>query len=156
MFSRALQIVSKGLTFHIKLGARLHFIREQTVAQVEIEQTEEQQKLIQQFFSIVTLQQSYHSQEVDYLASLEGEAQLTPEPEKAKITCRKSTFQINEKVLNELDKLHLTLQLELGKANAPYKEVIVEEALVRLLEQESSDRSALISVLLERQKSRDV
>jgi hypothetical protein len=38
--------------------------------------------------------------------------------------------QISEEVLHQLDKLHLTLQLELGKANAPYKEVIVEEALV--------------------------
>jgi hypothetical protein len=48
---------------------------------------------------------------------------------------RKSTFQISETVLLQLDQVHLRLQLELGKAIAPYKEVIVEEALVRLLEQ---------------------
>ena len=68
---------------------------------------------------------------------------------------RKSTFQINEEVLHLLDKLHLTLQLELGKTVAPYKEVIVEEALARLLEEVNSDRGALICALVERQKSRD-
>lgn len=68
---------------------------------------------------------------------------------------RKSTFQISETVLLQLDQVHLTLQLELGKAIAPYKEVIVEEALVRLLEQFADDRSELIEVLVSRQKSRD-
>ena len=67
---------------------------------------------------------------------------------------RKSTFQINSEVLSQLDRLHLTLQLEMGKSNAPYKEVIVEEALVRLLEEVHSDRKALIEALLERHKSR--
>lgn len=68
---------------------------------------------------------------------------------------RKSTFQISETVLLQLDQVHLTLQLELGKAIAPYKEVIVEEALVRLLEQFADDRLGLIEVLVSRQKSRD-
>jgi len=72
-----------------------------------------------------------------------------------KVSLRKSTFQISEDVLHQLDKLHLTLQLELGKAHAPYKEVIVEEALVQLLESFNSDRAALIEVLMSRQKSRD-
>ncbi|MEH2293390.1 hypothetical protein [Nostoc sp.] len=72
-----------------------------------------------------------------------------------KVSLRKSTFQISEEVLHQLDKLHLTLQLELGKANAPYKEVIVEEALVQLLESFNSDRVTLIEVLMSRQKSRD-
>nr|AZL96602.1 hypothetical protein [Anabaena sp. CCAP 1446/1C] len=72
-----------------------------------------------------------------------------------KLKLRKSTFQISETVLNQLDQVHLTLQLELGKAIAPYKEVIVEEALVQLLEQIISDRTALIEVLASRQKSRD-
>ncbi|GBG23550.1 hypothetical protein NIES4072_72620 [Nostoc commune NIES-4072] len=72
-----------------------------------------------------------------------------------KVSLRKSTFQISEEVLHQLDKLHLTLQLELGKAHAPYKEVIVEEALVQLLESFNSDRAALIEVLMSRQKSRD-
>jgi hypothetical protein len=68
---------------------------------------------------------------------------------------RKSTFQISETVLLQLDQVHLRLQLELGKAIAPYKEVIVEEALVRLLEQFVADRPGLIEVLVSRQKSRD-
>lgn len=72
-----------------------------------------------------------------------------------KISLRKSTFQISEEVLHQLDKLHLTLQLELGKANAPYKEVIVEEAIVQLLESFNSERTSLIDVLMSRQKSRD-
>ncbi|WP_414755932.1 hypothetical protein [Anabaena sp. CCY 9910] len=72
-----------------------------------------------------------------------------------KVSLRKSTFQISEDVLHQLDKLHLTLQLELGKPHAPYKEVIVEEALVQLLESFNSDRAALIEVLMSRQKSRD-
>ncbi|RCJ17494.1 hypothetical protein A6770_33925 [Nostoc minutum NIES-26] len=72
-----------------------------------------------------------------------------------KISLRKSTFQISEDVLHQLDKLHLTLQLELGKANAPYKEVIVEEAIVQLLESFNSSRTSLINVLMSRQKSRD-
>lgn len=72
-----------------------------------------------------------------------------------KVSLRKSTFQISEEVLHQLDKLHLTLQLELGKAHAPFKEVIVEEALVQLLESFNSDRAALIEVLMSRQKSRD-
>lgn len=72
-----------------------------------------------------------------------------------KISLRKSTFQISEDVLHQLDKLHLTLQLELGKANAPYKEVIVEEAIVQLLESFNSERTSLIDVLMSRQKSRD-
>ena len=67
---------------------------------------------------------------------------------------RKSTFQISETVLLQLDQVHLRLQLELGKAIAPYKEVIVEEALVRLLEQFVDDRPGLIEVLVSRQKSR--
>jgi hypothetical protein len=68
---------------------------------------------------------------------------------------RQSTFQISETVLLQLDQMHLTLQLELGKAIAPYKEVIVEEALVRLLEQFVDDRPGLIEVLVSRRKSRD-
>lgn len=74
------------------------------------------------------------------------------EPEK--VVCRKSTFQINAKILDLLDKLHLNLQLEMGKANAPFKEVIVEEALVRLLEQVDIDRQAVVSALVQRQESR--
>ncbi|OKH42919.1 hypothetical protein NIES2101_31910 [Calothrix sp. HK-06] len=91
------------------------------------------------------------SEQVDNTTS----QQVEPENEPKKVVCRKSTFQINAKVLDLLDKLHLTLQLEMGKANAPFKEVIVEEALVRLLEQVDIDRQAVVSVLVQRQESRD-
>jgi hypothetical protein len=47
--------------------------------------------------------------------------------------------------LQQLDKFHLQLQLELGKGSAPYKEVIVEEALVRLLEQAQENPEELIA-----------
>jgi len=79
---------------------------------------------------------------------------IFPLPAEA-IKLRKSTFQISETVLHKLDQLHLTLQLELGKAKAPYKEVIVEEALVRLLEEVINERSTLIDAFIQRQKSRD-
>ncbi len=65
---------------------------------------------------------------------------------------RKATFKLSESVLERLDTFHLQLQLELGKANAPYKEVIVSEALSQLLEQVIQDRDALIARLQERQK----
>ncbi len=67
---------------------------------------------------------------------------------------RKSTFQISEEVLNQLEQLHLGLQLELGKKDAPYKEVIVEEAIVQLLEQMNSNRTELLEVLAKRQTER--
>ncbi|CCQ70619.1 hypothetical protein CWATWH0402_5761 [Crocosphaera watsonii WH 0402] len=48
----------------------------------------------------------------------------------------------------------MQLQLDLGKANAPYKEVIVEEAISLLLEEMESNRDELIEVLQERQSQR--
>jgi hypothetical protein len=57
-------------------------------------------------------------------------------------------------VLQQLDKFHLQLQLELGKGSAPYKEVIVEEAIAQLLEQAQSNPEALIAVLRQRQEKR--
>ncbi|NJK50657.1 hypothetical protein HC931_23325 [Candidatus Gracilibacteria bacterium] len=71
-----------------------------------------------------------------------------------KLKLRKSTFQISEAVLARLDQLHLQLQLELGKANAPYKEEIVEFAIVQLLEQANSNRAQLIEALLKRHQER--
>jgi hypothetical protein len=70
------------------------------------------------------------------------------------LNLRKSTFQISEAVLTKLDQLHLQLQLELGKANAPYKEAIVEFAIVQLLEQANSNRAQLIEALLKRHQER--
>jgi hypothetical protein len=78
---------------------------------------------------------------------------LTSQPVN-KTVIRKATFQLNEAVLQQLDKFHLQLQLELGKGSAPYKEVIVEEAITRLLEQAQSNPEELIAVLRLRQDKR--
>lgn len=72
-----------------------------------------------------------------------------------KLTIRKATFQLSESVLEQLDIFHLQLQLEIGKANAPYKEVIVEEAIAQLLEQAKLDRAKLIEALKQRQQQRE-
>ena len=100
-----------------------------------------------------TMEQVTINREITSQQSDKSAIQQVDNIEKPKL--RKSTFQISETVLLQLDQVHLTLQLELGKAIAPYKEVIVEEALVRLLEQFVDDRSGLIEVLVSRQKSRD-
>lgn len=67
---------------------------------------------------------------------------------------RKATFQISEKVLNELDRKHLELQLELGKNNAPYKEVIVEAAISQLLAQAASEPDKFLKVVQSIQSER--
>lgn len=71
-----------------------------------------------------------------------------------KTKLRKSTFQISEGVLDRLEQLHLRLQLELGKKDAPYKEVIVEEAIVQLLKQMNSNPTELLEILTKRQTER--
>lgn len=72
-----------------------------------------------------------------------------------KLTIRKATFQLSESVLHQLDTFHLQLQLEMGKTNAPYKEVIVEEAIAQLLEQANLDRVKLVAALEQRQQQRE-
>jgi len=71
-----------------------------------------------------------------------------------KSTIRKTTFQLSVAVLQQLEKFHLQLQLELGKGSAPYKEVIVEEAITRLLEQAQENPEELIAMLRQRQEMR--
>lgn len=71
-----------------------------------------------------------------------------------KSAIRKTTFQLSVAVLQQLEKFHLQLQLELGKGSAPYKEVIVEEAITRLLEQAQENPEELIAVLHLRQEKR--
>lgn len=71
-----------------------------------------------------------------------------------KLMLRKVTFQIEESVVNRLDRLHLQLQLDLGKAKTPYKEVMVEEAISRLLEEVESNRDQWIEALQQRQAKR--
>jgi len=68
-----------------------------------------------------------------------------------KSTIRKSTFQLSEEILKQLDRYHLQLQIDLGKADAPYKEIIVEEAIAQFLA-EADPKS--VNSLIERQKTR--
>ncbi len=72
-----------------------------------------------------------------------------------KLVLKKATFQIDGQVLQQLDKLHLKFQLENGKAEAPYKEVIVEEAIARFLAEINGNEAQLLQDLSTRQKSRD-
>lgn len=71
-----------------------------------------------------------------------------------KPTLKKATFQLRESVLQQLDIFHLQLQLELGKANTPYKEVMVEEAILMLLERASQNRTKVITSLQARHHQR--
>jgi hypothetical protein len=70
------------------------------------------------------------------------------------VTLQKATFQIEATVLDRLEKSTLTLQLQLGKKNAPYKEVIVEEAISRLLEQLQKEETETLEALSQRQARR--
>jgi hypothetical protein len=58
-------------------------------------------------------------------------------------------------VSERLDIFHLELQLELGKAAAPYKEVIVEEAISRLLDEANENKADVVRRLRERQEKRE-
>ena len=87
------------------------------------------------------------SQQVDKLASQRGK-------KADKASLKKVTFQISTSVSEALDRLHLQLQLELGKKDAPYKEVIVEEAISKLLEMSEKDRNLVVESLLKRQNQR--
>jgi hypothetical protein len=72
-----------------------------------------------------------------------------------KLVLKKATFQIDSQVLQQLDRLHLKFQMENGKAEAPYKEVIVEEAIARFLAEINDNEAQLLQDLSARQKSRD-
>lgn len=71
-----------------------------------------------------------------------------------KPTIRKATFQLSEALLEQLETYHLKLQLELGKVNAPYKEVIVEEAISQFLDRGSDQKDEQIAHLQMRQQNR--
>ncbi|MBD1803956.1 hypothetical protein H6F98_00490 [Microcoleus sp. FACHB-SPT15] len=92
------------------------------------------------------------SQPDDKLTSQQVSNTTSQPADKSRI--RKATFQLSEAVLQQLDKFHLQLQLELGKSSAPYKEVIVEEAIAQFLEQAGSNRDELLKALRSRQERR--
>lgn len=71
------------------------------------------------------------------------------------ISVRKVTFQINEKLLDELIKLHDKLRVELGK-EVPYREVLVEVGIDQVIEQlKGKGRDEFLSIAMERQRLRE-
>jgi hypothetical protein len=69
---------------------------------------------------------------------------------------RKATFQVDGAILDALDRYHLQLQIELGKRNAPYKEILVEEAIAQWLERATKSPDRVVKSLLKRQEQRSV
>lgn len=92
------------------------------------------------------------------LAGFEQFNQSTSQPVNHKTSqksvTRKATFQLDETVVKQLDRFHLQLQLDLGKSETPYKEVIVSEAIARLLEEAEENRDELLEALRQRQQKR--
>jgi hypothetical protein len=67
---------------------------------------------------------------------------------------RKATYQIDDSVLDALDKYHLQLQMDMGKRKAPYKEIVVEEAIAQWLERVEKSPDQAVKTLLKRQEQR--
>jgi hypothetical protein len=74
-------------------------------------------------------------------------------PASARLT-RKATYQIDDSVLDALDKYHLQLQIDMGKRKAPYKEIVVEEAIAQWLERVEKSPDRAVKTLLKRQEQR--
>jgi hypothetical protein len=94
------------------------------------------------------------SQEVNNIESQEvyqSASQLVNKP-----IIRKATFQLDAAVIEDLDRYHLQLQIALGKRNAPYKEIIVEEAIAQWLERATKSPDRVVKSLLKRQEQRSV
>jgi hypothetical protein len=72
------------------------------------------------------------------------------------LVLRKATFQVDAAILDALDRYHLQLQIELGKRNAPYKEILVEEAIAIWLERATKSPDRVVKSLLKRQEHRSV
>lgn len=84
------------------------------------------------------------SQQVDLLATQQV----------SKPTIRKATFQVDAAILADLDRYHLQLQIEMGRRNAPYKEILVEEAIAQWLERAAKSPDRAVKSLLKRQEQR--
>ena len=67
---------------------------------------------------------------------------------------RKATFQVDAAILEALDRYHLQLQIEMGRRNAPYKEILVEEAIAQWLERAAKSPDRAVKSLLKRQDQR--
>jgi hypothetical protein len=116
--------------------------------------------------SILTSQEpdNIASQEVNKLDvesnQLKSDKSTSQQPEKpasqqvSKPTIRKATFQVDASVLADLDRYHLQLQIEMGRRNAPYKEILVEEAIAQWLERAAKSPDRAVKSLLKRQEQR--
>ena len=82
------------------------------------------------------------------------EVQLSDSSEPSKPKIRRATFGLDEQLLKQLDRFYLSLKLEITDGEPPYKEVIVEEAIARLLVASDLDKEAVVAALQMRQLER--
>ncbi|MBD2652046.1 hypothetical protein H6G45_00770 [Synechocystis sp. FACHB-383] len=61
--------------------------------------------------------------------------QLEDQSRAKPIQIKKVTYQLDSRLVEQLDRVHLQLCLERGKSSTPYKEVLVETAIATFLEQ---------------------
>ena len=96
------------------------------------------------------------SEEVDKLEMISNrsESDKSASPQVSKPTIRKATFQVDASILADLDRYHLQLQIEMGRRNAPYKEILVEEAIAQWLERAAKSPDRAVKSLLKRQEQR--
>lgn len=71
----------------------------------------------------------------------------------SKAQLKKATYQLDEAVLERLDRAYLQMSLERGKQNTPYKEVLVEAAIATFLAQ-LEENPDLVEQVLARQNNR--
>ena len=116
---------------------------------------EQVSKLASQQVEKSTSQESESSQSQGSTGFDAQQVNLSGSQQVDKSVLKKATFQIDSQVLQQLDRLHLKFQMENGKAEAPYKEVIVEEAIARFLAEINDNEAQLFQDLSARQKSRD-
>ena len=67
---------------------------------------------------------------------------------------RKATFKMDSEILDSLDRYHLQLQLDLGKRNTPFKEIIVELAVQKILEEAKLNPEKILELLNQKQQLR--
>ena len=72
-----------------------------------------------------------NSQQVNKLTTQESKKSTS---QIVKKSLKKAAYKLSQNTLEKLDKAHLKMQLERGKSNTPYKEVLVELAIDRFLD----------------------
>jgi translation elongation factor EF-Ts len=99
-------------------------------------------------------------QKANELDRSKSDKSASKQPEKlasqqvSKPIIRKATFQVDAAILADLDRYHLQLQIEMGRRNAPYKEILVEEAIAQWLERAAKSPDRAVKSLLKRQEQR--